>query len=144
MDKWEKVIKGLEVCILDFISRRTCELTKCPYACIKDQGIQYYECRKTLLKDALELLKAQEPRVMTLDEVEACIGEPIYFESHGTYMGETGFWILPALFTATGLMRYVHPQSSHYSELGLHAYGKVWRCWTFRPTDEQRKAAAWE
>lgn len=23
-------------------------------------------------------------------------------------------------------------------------YGKTWRCWTSRPTDEQREAAKWE
>lgn len=23
-------------------------------------------------------------------------------------------------------------------------YGKEWRCWTSRPTDEQRKAVGWE
>ena len=93
---------------------------------------------------ALYPVKAQEPRILTPEEVKVSIGGPIYFESRGTYMGKTGFWILPALFTETGLMRYVHPQSNYYSELGLHAYGKVWRCWTARPSDEQREAVKWE
>lgn len=56
----EKVIKGMAVCIADLFSRGTCKLAKCPYACIEDQGMQHYECRKTLLKDALELLKEQQ------------------------------------------------------------------------------------
>lgn len=114
---------------------------KCPYT--SEVGETVSNCVKTMRTDAISLLKDQEPRVMKLEEVKASIGEPIYFESHGTYMGKTGFWILPALFTESELMRYVYPQSSHYSELGLRAYGKTWRCWTSRPTDEQREAIPW-
>lgn len=30
------------------------------------------------------------------------------------------------------------------STLDFYAYGKDWRCWSYRPTDEQRKAVKWE
>lgn len=30
------------------------------------------------------------------------------------------------------------------STLDFYAYGKDWRCWSYRPTDEQRKAVSWE
>ena len=133
MAELERVLDGLDWC--DHMTDYCCE-SECPY-----HG-DY--CLARLHKDAIDLLKAQEPRVMTLEELKNKIGEPIYFESHGTYMGKDGFWILPALFTPNGLMRYVHPLSSRYSELGLDCYGKIWRCWTSRPTDEQRKAVKWE
>ena len=29
-------------------------------------------------------------------------------------------------------------------EAGAGWYGKTWRCWTSRPTDEQREAAPWQ
>ena len=130
----EKVVRALECCILrDPDDHARC--SQCSYGS---------NCVNRLKMDALALLKAQEARVMTLDEVKGSIGEAIYFESRGTYMGKIVFPILPALFTPHGLMRYVHPQSSHFSELGLHDYGKVWRCWTSRPTDEQREAVKWD
>jgi hypothetical protein len=106
-----------------------------------------YRClssAETNINDAIVFLKEQQPRLMALEELINKIGKPVYFESHGTYMGKDGFWILPALFTQSCLMRYVHPLSSHYSELGLYCYYKTWRCWTSRPTDEQREAVKWE
>ncbi len=130
----EQVIKSLKWLIFNF------PLQENP----KDDGDRMCNAIHVYAENAVKLLEAQEPRALTLDEVKASIGEPIYFESHGTYMGKTGFWILPALFTTHGLMRYVHPQSSHYSELGLHDYGIVWRCWSARPTDEKREATPWE
>lgn len=30
------------------------------------------------------------------------------------------------------------------SHAAMNQYGKGWRCWASRPTDEERKAAAWE
>ena len=58
MTKLEKVIKGLECCIF---SDEGCEcLNECPYH--DDCWKTNFECY-TLKKDALELLKEQEPRV---------------------------------------------------------------------------------
>ena len=135
----EKVIDGLRRCE----SYGYCEDKQCPY----------YECTgclELLRSDALELLKAHEPRVMTLEEVKNNVDNPCWFESHGTYMGYEGFWIIPYAFTAWETMYYVFPLmqinergDSHYSELGLPAYNKTWRCWTSRPTDEQREATPW-
>lgn len=50
MDKLAKVMKGLEACI-----KGDCRENACPYALEN-------ECRKSLERDALELLKAQEPK----------------------------------------------------------------------------------
>lgn len=53
MDKQEKVIKGLECCIIHV----NCAADGgCPY---RSQG--YENCLDTAIKDALALLKAQEP-----------------------------------------------------------------------------------
>ena len=54
-EKREKVIKGLECCMInpDF-----CDRTNCPYAVESDEN-DY--CDTKLIKDALALLKAQAP-----------------------------------------------------------------------------------
>lgn len=102
------------------------------------------------INSAIDLLKEQEPRVLTLEELKNNDDNPCWFESHGTYMGYEGFWVIPYAFTAWNTMYYVFPLmqinergDSHCSELGLSAYNKAWRCWTSRPTDEQRKATLW-
>ena len=94
---------------------------------------------------AIDALKAQEPRVMTLEEVVARCGEPAYLESRNsrksTYvliydvqegMGITGVRI--------GLTQPGHITIWPARDL----YGVKWRCWTARPTDEQREATPWQ
>ena len=91
----------------------------------------YYQM---VCKDALELLKAQEPRVMTLEEARKDI--EVWYESVN---GACGWGDLCydanlelALYTLHGI-----------KGVKEEAYGKTWRCWTSRPTDEQREAVAW-
>lgn len=89
---------------------------------------------------AMRLLKAQEPRVeprvMTVDEVRMWISvpridrEPIWVEIENS----VNAWIV----------------SDEYWDMQIDVnlssdlYGKKWRCWTSRPTDEQREATTWE
>lgn len=104
---------------------------KCPYdpdgLCIIHWGA-----------DALALLKAeppkeQEPRVLTLEEVLAWAEtpaekrDPVFFEQKKG-IGPSG-WICNSLCP---------------KEYYLCCLDKDARCWTSRPTDEQRKAAEWE
>ena len=100
--------------------------------------------------DALALLKEQEPRMLKLEELKQSVC-PCWFESRNTYMGQEGFWIIPDFFTER-LMHYVFSiPSKHknhtdyaYSDLGSASYNRAWRCWTSKPTAEQRKAVKWE
>ena len=134
----EKVINGLKVCIADFISRDTCKLTKCPYACIKDQGIQHYECRKTLLKDALELLKEYEPRVLTLEEIAR--SEVVWLECNGICddMLEPAIpWDVDITDETWQFVMIT------VDTMFLQEYEKTWRCWNQKPSDEQRKDVKW-
>jgi hypothetical protein len=89
----------------------------------------WYKTLQTL-KDALALLKAQEPRVMTLEEYEAWIDTPFternpVFHEERTKRGTVTCWVDTVVCT-------------------LREYGKNDRCWTSRPTDEQREATPWE
>lgn len=91
--------------------------------------------------DALALLREQEPRVLTLEDV--CGGDECWIEYRyggngyaDVYLEEPG---------ATAKVYRCHPVGYKRPEtVWLHDYGKLWRGWTSRPTDEQRKAVKWD
>ena len=108
-----------------------------------------------IIQDAITVLKALEPRVMTLDEVMATpkdvaiwqelkdepdfkyeigpVAEPIEIiieDDWDMYLFEKRKSCVGIRFASEGYM----PKES---------YGKTWRCWTSRPTDEQREAEPW-
>lgn len=78
----------------------------------------WYKTLQTL-KDALALLKAQEPRVLTLDEALNCL----VIEYSSGKLQEVG----KRVFTE-----------------GLGYYGNLWRVWDRMPTDEQREKEPWD
>lgn len=88
------------------------------------------------VEDALALLKAQEPRVIKVGDVRNWVNsdrvtrEPIVFEIRGGVC----VWIVDD--EVRGL--------PGEADLSSDLYGKTWRCWTSRPTDEQREAIPWE
>ena len=121
MDKREKVIKGLECCKIPFTK---CYNGGCPY--FENDG-----CKARLKGDALALLKAQKPRVMTPEEVfvwaemPAEKRDPIFFEQR---KGPNGYIA----------------NSACPKDYFLYCEDGDARCWTSRPTDEQRAAVSWE
>ena len=131
----EKVIKGLECC-----SKGDCaDCDNCTY-----RGIQtYVPCESTLMRDALALLKAQEPRVMTLADLRDIgsaweLNTPPYLwmEINPSYRWTRGFWV--AWREIYDMIDGLHPTYD------ADNYCKIWRCWTSRPTDEQREAVKWD
>lgn len=110
------------------------------------------------LKDTVDFLKQQLPRVMTYDEVKAA-GKSNKYE----HLDDRIIFIW--LEIRGGKIVLVRPEYSYYHEWDndyKHCilldfvnfkfdelfwekdYGKAWRCWTKRPTKEQRKAAKWD
>lgn len=97
-------------------------------------------------KEAYEVLKAQEPRVMNVAEVTALeAGTVLWVEEH---QGVT--W---NLFPLEIDVSSIHPDTgTNYlffityhgcKKFECEEYNRTWRCWTERPTDEQRKATPW-
>lgn len=128
----EKVIRGLEAC-----SGGIGSCDNCPYAY---KGSMMCD-RSSLMRDALELLKRQEPRVLTLEETIALCGEPVWLEED-TLQGSHGAW---------GVVKGLHEQykavnigGARFTYWPRAKYGISWRCWSARPTEEQRKAAKWD
>lgn len=88
-------------------------------------------------KAAIELLKVQMPRVMTRKEIEDSDGSEFYSEHR-----DEEYMYLDHTEGSAYLMGNIDRLS--LTKLRWEDYGKTWRCWTARPTDEQRKAVKWD
>lgn len=94
--------------------------------------------------DEQPTIQSDEPRVMTLEEVlrsSQKIGVPCWVEDHVEGIGVVLF---PAVVTSDDI--YIQYTGNDYYEGALYhwAYNKRLRCWTAKPTDDQRKAAKWD
>lgn len=97
---------------------------------------------------AIDALREQEPRVLMLEDVHRDHDRVLWIECDdsktqniGQYRGQVywhdrrvGKW---ERFVTIGFANdYLHRESEKY--------GKTWRCWTSRPTEEQRRKEAWD
>lgn len=123
----EKVIKGLECCMAEKICA-----SKCPYKGQCDDGGYYYS---KAIEDALSLLKAQEPRVLTLDE--ALEADVCWLEKKG----DDRVW--PCKVGSGEKWAAIWRFDQEPMAVPRDEYGKLFRCWSARPTEEQRKAETW-
>lgn len=136
MPELEKVIAGLESCR----PGRNCGT--CPYHEFFDKGI----CNRRLEDDALALLEAQMPRVMTLDEAKAHLGNPVWVEEKVVV---NGYWKIlfdvdgEAFHMTTGQIEFGGMLTGH-SMFAVNCYGTDFRLWTSRPTPEQMASTPWE
>ena len=130
LDKRDKVIKGLECC-----SAYDYRCNDCPY---QDDGGAEDDCYSDeLYADALALLKAQEPRVMTPNEVQSC-ENAMWIE----LLGGKGFYAFVLDRMKNGIWE-ISTRAAYLRYYSKH-YNVTWRCWTSRPSDEQMKAVKWE
>ena len=122
-EKREKVIKGLGSCV--------------EYFACKVKGVMFDEWIEESRK-AIALLKAQEPRVMTLEEAQG--EDEVWFEFRPSNVGRYA----DCYMHDTGDRTRVYFTGKSVMSLFENAdYGRQWRCWTSRPTEEQRKAIPW-
>ena len=129
----EKVVNALKRCV------NGCD-SECPYEYGGAVTLEY--CRNDLMRDALELLKEHEPRVLQLSEINKydCVWcehhlmdklcPAIVADCNNATCHE--FFVKNYIFEVTRFM----PEDMHY--------GRTWRCWSSKPTDEQRKAEKWD
>ena len=142
----EKVIKAFECCVFpvskgfpyqSHIADKGCEVIECPYRDDCDQ----------LLLDALSLLKAQEPRVITLAELWHMEHKPVYLERKNSRLYTTEPSIVlkteRSYISSLGESYILMRENKIHYKYWACDYNKTWRCWTSRPTDEQREATPW-
>lgn len=126
----EKVIRGLECCLTPN------DHENCPYDGI---GKTYSHCLKQLVTDALALLKGQEARVMTLEELQA-IGTtwnrntPPYLFVERRSFAESRWMSWGFMYDFVRL----------WGTLNAKNYGSKWRVWNLQPTPEQMRDTPWE
>ena len=106
---------------------------------------QYWFDIETPCNDAIALLKAQEPRVMTLEEViERKDSDAVWVEHMDGDMIVQPAVLLPSFLDTD--KDCIHFASSWRTggSYSRRSYGTKWRCWTSRPTDAQREAEPWQ
>lgn len=127
----EKVIQGLEE-LSSFLFKE--------YGKVQAEEASIYYNRFLTVDNAITLLKEQEARVMTLDEVKAFNWDYCYLEEERLpgkqYRMICGDYALTCI-----TWPYI---ASIRIQRGDDSYGKKWRCWSAKPSDEQRKAIKWE
>ena len=138
----EKVIKGLECCM----SEKICN-SPCPYKGQCDDGGYYFS---KAIEDAIVLLEAQEPRIMAADELKEYLmindsgllshdqwrelsqRAPLYMEFREPDEYQVNWRTVERL-------RPWAMESMFWEKYKIDR-----RCWTARPTDEQREETAWQ
>ncbi len=90
---------------------------------------------------AMRLLKAQEPRVMTLEEVKSSVGNDMYLEI-STRTDETPYITAATLDSAgqKGVVFYC----DHFNFVAYNRRLYGWRCWTSRPDEKMRAETPWQ
>lgn len=141
MTKLEKVMNGLEHCLSRYVDG-LCD--DCPYMGAIDKTYMIpMKCKEIIMRDALELLKEYQPKVLIMEDV------PKY---DVVWMETDKDEIFPALVNgATGdpkskLHYFIHLYGVDGYIVGfpVFLYNRTWRCWTERPTEKQRKAEPWK
>lgn len=135
MPDLEKVIKGLKC-----ISGDVVWCAYCPYSSSDGSG-RGERCKREAAKDALALLKAQEPRVMTLEEILSINGgDIVWIEDRSLDEMIAGIKFQSPSKNCYYVMLIGSKRPQTFSK---ELYEVNWRCWTSRPTDEQREATPW-
>lgn len=103
---------------------------------------------QTLINDATELLRAQEPQVLTVEAVRRLTRIPIWLDVKSTHKDLYRGWVLAYMVQKgmgiTGERLGMTEPSGRMHWYKLDDYGRTWRVWNSVPTDEQREAVKWE
>jgi len=109
---------------------------------IENYGAKIVDMPATLIEDCIKILKAQEPRIMTLKELRdigsiwELDGPPfLWMEINPTFKWRRGFWV--SWHDIYDMIDNLHPTYDSDN------YLKLWRLWTKTPTKEQRIETAW-
>lgn len=102
-------------------------------------------CGLDVPNDALSLLKAQEPRVMTLDEV-ADLKEHQFVWIEISNSDEPVYCLEIVRFRGVLCVNLEITLNAFRDVVIVYTknYNKEYRFWTSRPTDEQREETPWE
>ena len=132
----EKVIRSIDRCV---IKRGNCH--ECDYYTQLEQGMS---CRNRLLKDALDLLKEQQARVLTKTEIADFLDNIVWYETKEQDNTSDYFALVEDYSRGHESVWLQLISCDRNNRLSTADYGINWRVWSARPTDEQRKAEPWK
>ena len=104
-----------------------------------DIGCWYDITHNYTLEQVVNALKAQEPRVMTLEE--ACSDIDFCWLEIKDYQA---VWVSDCVIMPNGRQVLIERLGCDPVAFKPEDYGKTWRCWENESTDDQRKAVKWE
>jgi hypothetical protein len=97
------------------------------------------------------LLEERDPRVLTADELYLMEHKGVYLERRNSqlYLTEPAIVIGTSKFMALEQYKYILMRENKISDVRYSGdYNKEtksgWRCWTTKPTEEQRKEVKWD
>ena len=129
----EKVIKGLES-----LYGRLVDAAKRDKIAMLDAII---------VSDALVLLKAQEPQVLTVEAVRRLTRIPVWLDVKSTHKDLYRGWVLAYMVQKrmgiTGERLGMADPSGRMHWYKLDDYGRTWRVWDSVPTDTEKEAIPW-
>lgn len=94
------------------------------------------------VNELIALLKAQKPRVMTLEEVLTA-DKPFFIEKPSNEDGDkewSGWGVVDTEDREAGTIMFAVIGKSQRLLCDVETMGEYFRCWTARPTAERRKA----
>lgn len=96
------------------------------------------------IDEIIAMLEAQEPSVMTLEEVKRHNNQDgcVWFEQP-TYNAVAAFARKDDEDYTEIISPYLLGDPINHCYMENRFYGNAWRCWTYRPTDEQRQEVKW-
>ena len=103
---------------------------------------QYISIRCDVAREIVALLKEQEPRVLALEKIQSGMVEVAWLECSDKEEVRAGLWF-KRINEGEDEGIIIHVLDG-FEGLRTEVYGKTWRCWTARPTEEQRKAVLWD
>ena len=135
----KKVKLGLSCCVQMTEEDEDFGCRMCPYNGDCGDANDDVALRACIIEDIRSLLKAMTPRVMTLEEVKEWSTqaidkiEPVYIEN---------------IHDSESIYAYIGCFGANIGDYGAEdpfaGYGSTWRCWTYRPTEEQRRKTEWQ
>lgn len=119
----------------------------CPWTECEELDNRKIKIPADLALAVMRELAAQEPRVLTTEEVHGLLKRPIWKETRSSQKDLYTGWVLAYDIQTgkgiTGTRLGMAEPSGRMAWYRLEDYGKTWRCWDKRPTDKQREAITW-
>lgn len=105
-----------------------------------------YKGIMSYIDDAINLLKNQGAHILTLDQLEDALDTVVWLETPVSENLADGYSLITAYSRKCGYMFFISPFGDDPSQdrMKYSEYGRSWRCWDRRPSDEQRKAVKWD